>query len=258
MAKRFTRFVAMGDSTVEGLDDPDGEGGYRGWADRLAARIAREQGSLLYANLGVRGRTTRQIREEQLAPALAMRPDLVTLVSGTNDLLRPKFDSAGVAGDVEVMQRALIEIGATVVTFTLPDLREVMPFARLMGVRTEALNEALREVSARTGAIVLDLAREPVASDPRLWSGDRLHANSIGHARIADGFAYALGLHTDRSWADPFPPARPATLREKIAAEGAWVGQWLMPWMWRHLRGTSSGDGRVAKRPVMMEVTQDR
>ena len=34
----FRRFVAIGDSTTEGMDDPDGSGGYRGWADRLAER----------------------------------------------------------------------------------------------------------------------------------------------------------------------------------------------------------------------------
>ena len=37
---RFERYVALGDSSTEGLDDPDGRGGYRGWADRFAARVA--------------------------------------------------------------------------------------------------------------------------------------------------------------------------------------------------------------------------
>lgn len=46
----FERYVAIGDSTSEGLDDPDGQGGYRGWSNRLAERIAAQQGSLLYAN----------------------------------------------------------------------------------------------------------------------------------------------------------------------------------------------------------------
>ena len=76
----FARYVAIGDSSTEGLDDPDGRGGYRGWANRLAEALAAAQASpLLYANLGVRGRSTRQIRDEQLEPAAAMRPDLVTL-----------------------------------------------------------------------------------------------------------------------------------------------------------------------------------
>ena len=73
---RFSRYVAIGDSTTEGLEDPTADGlGYRGFADRLAARLAREQPALLYANLGIRGRKMRQIREEQLEPALALEPD---------------------------------------------------------------------------------------------------------------------------------------------------------------------------------------
>lgn len=252
MTRRFERYVAIGDSTTEGLDDPDGHGGYRGWADRLAERIAALQGSLLYANLAVRGRTTKQIRDEQLATAIAMRPDLATVVSGTNDVLRPRFDEDRIGAMVEEMQRALIDGGATVITFTLPDLREVMPFARLMGVRTEALNDVLRGACARSGALLLDLAKHPVAGDARLWSGDRLHANSQGHARIADALAYTLGLPgTDTSWFDPLPPAPPRSFAEKAAAEIAWGRKFLMPWMWRHLRGKSSGDGREPKRPVL-------
>jgi lysophospholipase L1-like esterase len=255
MTRRFERYVAIGDSTTEGLDDPDGHGGYRGWADRLAQRIASLQGSLLYANLAVRGRTTKQIRDEQLATAVAMKPDLSTVVSGTNDLLRRRFDAEGVASTVEEMQRALIGAGATVITWTLPDLRDVMPFARLMGVRTEALNDALRTACARSGALLLDLASHPVAGDPRLWSSDRLHANSAGHARVADALAYTLGLpDTDLSWSEPLPPAPPKTLKEKVAAEVAWGLEFLMPWMWRHLRGRSSGDGREAKRPRLTPV----
>lgn len=254
MTRRFERYVAIGDSTTEGLDDPDGKGGFRGWADRFAQRIAEGQGSLLYANLGVRGRTTREIRDQQLAIAVSMRPDLSTVVSGTNDLLRPRFDADSVAADVEEMQRALIGVGATVITWTLPDLSEVMPFARLMGVRTEALNVALRRACSRTGALLLDLAALPVAGDPRLWSHDRLHANSIGHARIAEALAYTVGLSSDLSWAAPLPPAPPRSLFGFVAAEVRWGSRFLLPWMWRHLRGKSSGDGRVAKRPALTPV----
>ena len=55
--REFTRYVAIGDSSTEGLDDPDGTGGYHGWANRLAARVAAARKSpLLYANLAIRGR----------------------------------------------------------------------------------------------------------------------------------------------------------------------------------------------------------
>jgi lysophospholipase L1-like esterase len=255
VTRRFERYVAIGDSTSEGLDDPDGHGGYRGWANRLAERIAAEQGSLLYANLAIRGRTTRQIREEQLAPALAMKPDLATVSAGTNDVLRRHFDPRVFATDLEAMLGALVNQGAPTLIFTLPDLRGIMPIAKILGERVLVLNDAIRESCARTGAILCDLARHPVASDPRLWSDDRLHANSIGHARIADALAYHLGLPgTDSSWAEPLP-ARPANTIAGIArAELAWVRIHLLPWIWRHLHGRSSGDGRNAKRPELTPI----
>src|SRR4030095_11120467 len=116
---RFERYVAIGDSSTEGIDDPAGRGAYRGWSQRLAERLATVQGGLLYANLAIRGRTTRRIRDEQLAPALAMRPDLATMFSGTNDVVAPRFDLGSVAADMEHMLHMLVEGGATVLTFTL-------------------------------------------------------------------------------------------------------------------------------------------
>src|SRR5262245_51867062 len=97
MPRHFARYVAIGDSSTEGLDDPDGRGGYRGWANRLADLVAAAQPApLLYANLGVRGFSTARIRAEQLDRAVAMRPDLVTLFSGTNDVVQWRFDAAAV------------------------------------------------------------------------------------------------------------------------------------------------------------------
>lgn len=250
--KRYERYVAIGDSTSEGLDDPDGRGGYRGWANRLAERIATQQGSLLYANLALRGRKTRHIRDEQLPLALAMKPDLATVVAGTNDVLGPRFDAHPFRDDLHAMQKALVDQGAAVLTFTLPDLTPVMPFARILGDRVHRLNEAIRDACASSGAMLCDLAAYSVASDPRLWSDDRLHANSLGHARIADALAYHLGLPgTDRAWTEPLP-ARPApTFMDGVRAEVAWGRNHLLPWILRHMRGISSGDGRTCKRPEL-------
>jgi lysophospholipase L1-like esterase len=236
--RRFECYVALGDSSTEGLDDPDENGGYRGWSRRLAERIVEAQGSLAYTNLGVRGLTTRQIRERQLAPALELRPDLATVFSGTNDVIaRRRFDVAAVSRDMEAMQRALIASGATVLTFTLPDLTPVMPLARLIAHRIRALNQALRAVSAGTGAILLDFAAYPVGSDPRIWSPDRIHANAAGHQRIADALAHALELAgTDDSWGRPLPALANKSPWEWLGAELTWTRRYLLPWIGQSLR----------------------
>lgn len=252
MVIRYHRYVALGDSSTEGLDDPDGKGGYRGWADRLAERIVAVQGPLQYANLGVRGLHTRQIRDRQLEAALAMRPDLATLFTGTNDAVSRRFDPSSVEADLCQMQRALISQGARVVSFTLPDLADVIPLGRWLSRRVHALNDAIRRASHQSGAVLVDFAAHPVAADVRLWSDDRFHANALGHTLISHALAHAIGVPgADDSWQRPFGDQSPPANSNGTAA---WMVRHLIPWMWRHARGRSSGDGRVAKRPALETI----
>ena len=256
--RSFERYVAIGDSSTEGLDDPSGDGSFRGWANRLAEHLARvqaSQGGLLYANLGVRGRKTRQIRDQQLTCALAMRPDLVTLFSGTNDVVSRSFDLSAVAADLEEMMAAVRATGAVLLTFTMPDLVPVMPLARRLGPRLAALNAAIRSAATRTDALLVDFAAHPVASDPRLWSPDRLHANALGHARIAAALAHALEIpDADEDWRLPLSPAAPRSAARRLRDELVWGRDYLLPWLLRHSLGRSSGDRRQPKRPVLAPV----
>jgi lysophospholipase L1-like esterase len=251
---RFSRYVAIGDSTTEGLEDPTPDGlGYRGFADRLAVRLAREQPGLLYANLGIRGRKIRQIREEQLEPALALEPDLVSIVGGLNDILRPRIDFDRVVGDLEHMVSAFAARGATVLGVTFPDAARIMPAARAARPRISAYNRAIREIAGRHGMLVADLERHGVV-DRRLFAVDRLHANSAGHARIAAAMARVLGLEPDEDpWA-PLPLADPIPRATALTTELAWMSRHMAPWIMRRIRGRSSGDGLEPKRPSLAPI----
>ena len=127
----YRRFVALGDSTTEGLVDPLPDGsGFRGWADRLAETLAVLEPDLRYANLAVRCKLARQVRAEQLDAALALEPDLASLLSGLNDMLRRTVDVGAVAGELDFMVGALRDVGADVLMFTLPDPVPINPLAR--------------------------------------------------------------------------------------------------------------------------------
>lgn len=255
--RTFTRFVALGDSTTEGVGDPYPDGRERGWADRLAVRLATVDPRAHYANLAIRGRLIGRIREEQLEPALALRPDLASVIGGLNDVIRPSFELATVLGHMEAMQQRLLDAGATVVTITFPDLSAFAPVARLVRERFLAYNEGLRAVATRTGAVLVDLGRLPAAQDARLWCDDRLHPNPDGHQRITDAVAATLGLpDSDDRWRAALPPAAPASLPARALAEARWAGAFLAPWIGRRVTGRSSGDGRSAKRPEMLPVLQ--
>jgi lysophospholipase L1-like esterase len=251
----YSRYVALGDSQTEGIGDGDEIRGYRGWADRLAARLAEHNPELRYANLAVRGKLAAEVHAEQLAPALALEPDLATVVAGLNDLLRPRVDVAAVVGHLEAMFAALTGAGATVATVTFPNLGKITPLARPLLPRVIAFNAAIRAAAARHEVRVVDAFPVEVTTDARIWSADRIHATPRGHALIADSMAHVLELpDSDDSWTHALPALpRPGALRT-VATELRWIASFAGPWVARRIRGVSSGTGRVAKRPDLGPV----
>ncbi|MER5424028.1 SGNH/GDSL hydrolase family protein [Streptosporangium roseum] len=258
-ARTFTRYVALGDSQTEGLGDGDEIRGYRGLADRFAEHLATAGSDVHYANLSVRGRLAAQVHAEQLAPALRLRPDLATVIAGMNDLIRPSFDAAAVAASLEEMFAALTASGTHVLTVTFPDIAKIAPLARPLLPRVLALNERIREAAARNDVTVIDTFPLAFATDARMWSVDRLHASPLGHARIAAAFAHALGLPgSDDTWSAPLAPVAPRGRLRNAGTEVRWVAGFAGPWIYRRMRGRSSGDGRSAKRPDLTPVLLSR
>ncbi|TDC91326.1 SGNH/GDSL hydrolase family protein [Saccharopolyspora aridisoli] len=251
----YARYVAIGDSQTEGVGDGDDERGLRGWADRLAERIAGLDPDFRYANLAVRGRLIGEVRAQQLGPALELEPDLATVVAGLNDVLRSEYDGDAVAAQLEEMIGALSGSGAHVATVTYPDIGEIAPIARRWQPRLTEFNARVREIAAKHGATVVEADRYPVCADRRIWSHDRLHLNPAGHALLADGFAHALALPgSDDSWSHPLPERRAPGISRMVAGEVRWAVAFLAPWLWRRIAGRSSGDGRTAKRPQLLPM----
>lgn len=251
----FERYVAIGDSTTEGLDDRVVGGRHLGWADRLATRLADINPGLLYANLAIRGRKIPQIRSEQLEPALALEPDLLSVIGGVNDILRPSVEIEEIAGDLEAIAAAGREAGATVLMATYPDLSQTISLgSSRFGPRITGYNALVRAIAERQSAVLIDLENGDV-SHPHLWAVDRLHASELGHERIADVAAEALGMHEiPADWIDQLPVPRYRSRPVRIAGDVVWFGRYLAPWIGRRIRGTSSGDGIVPKRPSLEPV----
>ncbi|MFD0275463.1 SGNH/GDSL hydrolase family protein [Kitasatospora sp. NPDC127111] len=229
-------------------------GHYRGWADRVADRLAAERpaGGFRYANLAVRGKLIGQIHDEQLAPAAAMGAELVTLAGGLNDVLRPRCDIARVEDLLGRSATALRATGATVVMFTSTD-----PTRRLGG-STRLLPAILRmkafvhELGRDPGIAVVDLFSAPCFDDRRLWAEDRLHLSPEGHRRVAEAVLEALGRPASFDWRAPLPTAAPPGRAAKLAADARWARTHLGPWIGRRLTGRSSGDGRPPKRAELL------
>lgn len=245
---RWRRYVALGDSLTEGLCDssrmPMGE--YRGWADRLAdllARSRRDPGELLqYANLAVRSRRVRDITAVQVPQALALAPDLVSILIGANDLVGPRVDPVLLAGEVGEAVRALRARGADVLLVTpfLPRRRAARIFSR----RFARFAGELRQVAVDTGAMLLDLDAHPRIGDLEFWADDRVHLRSRGHRFLAYRAAEALGV-PDAEALGELDAALHAEDDPPLA--GTWLRRDVLPWVWRRVRGRTAGDGISAK-----------
>jgi lysophospholipase L1-like esterase len=250
----FRSFVALGDSFTEGMSDLLPDGSYRGWADLLAARLAALPrtggGDFRYANLAVRGKLIAQIVDDQVDAAAAMGADLVTLVGGLNDVLRPGCDVEAVCGRLEDAVRRLAPSCGRLVLMRSPARRG--PVATRVRPRMEQLFGFVDDHAARHGAVVVDLYRADVLADPRMWGDDRLHLTAEGHERVAEAVWQALGLPPEADWTAPLPPAVRPGWAARRTADLRFTRRHLLPWIGRRLTGRSSGDGRPAKRPQLL------
>ena len=244
----YSSYVALGDSFTEGLDDPDPAGGYRGWADRLAAHLAGADGDLRYANLAVRGRLLRQVVAEQVPRAIELRPELISFSAGGNDLLRPRTDPDALADVMEDATRRLRETGADVVMFTSFDTRGVPVLRRVRG-KLAMYNLHVRSIADRYDCRLVDLWSMRLLLDPRAWAPDRLHLSPEGHRRVALAIAEILGVPATGDWREPWPVAPPVGWLSSRRSDLEWARTYFLPWIQRRLRGRSSGDEVTAKRP---------
>lgn len=249
------RYVALGDSLTEGLSDSSrqADGEYRGWAERLAELLAHSgarRHPLMYANLAVRSRCIADVLDHQLPRALELRADLVSVLVGCNDLVKPGANPERLAARLGEGIARLRESGAEVLVVTpfAPHRRYLAP----LHDRIRRFNAVLAEYAANTGATLLDFASDPAIADARSWGEDRVHLSSQGHRQLSYRAAAALGvpaadalgeldiaLHETEEW---IPTSR-------------WLWTHVRPWAGRRLLGRTAGDGLVAKHHDLVAVS---
>lgn len=253
---KFNRFIVCGDSFSEGMTDEIVNGKFRGWADRVADGLAAGNPEFQYANLAIRGKLLPQVIEDQLPVALSLitgRETLVSFHAGANDALRVGYDAELAIARYKEAVRQLAAAGATVLLFTvLEDTGSKGKRAEIWKSRFAKFNEGVRDVGAEVGAIVSDANGLEFFKDQRFLAFDRLHLNSDGHYRVGEAVLQSLGYPFNSDWMEPLPPAkpRPALVRGLITT--AWFITFALPWIWRRLRGKSSGDNRSAKYPTLI------
>ncbi|MEY2798537.1 MAG: hypothetical protein RIS22_803 [Actinomycetota bacterium] len=247
----YTRFIALGDSFTEGMQDEKVNNQYRGWADRVAEALASQTPGFTYLNLAVRGKLVGQVIDDQIPAALRWIEGPSTLVSfhaGANDLLRPSYDPNVVLPRYREAIKVLAATGCQLMVFTA--IERVAKSGKMQALweeRFSAFNKNVREMAAQYNAIVLEATNDPDIGSRRFLDKDRLHLNPAGHYRVAQGVLQKIGGPHDPHWREDLPPLPQRSFFAKVYDDVRWVLTFLIPWMSRRIRGVSSGDGRSPK-----------
>jgi lysophospholipase L1-like esterase len=250
---KYTRLIVCGDSYSEGMIDEKVNGKYRGWADRVADGLGRENPNFTYANLAIRGKLLQQVIDDQLPVALSYVTGPETLLSfhaGANDAIRPNYDAALARARYQEAVRKAAASGATIMLFTvLEETGNKGRTARFWKERFSAFNAMVREVGAEVGAIINDGNTGTLFQDNRFLAFDRLHINQDAHFRVGEAILENLGYAFDASWKIPLPPMSKIYKIKRKVVTPLWFFSFVIPWVIRRLRGKSSGDGRTFKYP---------
>lgn len=244
------RYVAIGDSFTEGVGDELPDGRARGWADLVAQGWAQSSGEAVqYANFAIRGKLVWPIVEQQLEPALALRPTHLSFNGGGNDMLRPRTSVSRIVEAFTHVLRRCDEEGVRLIVLSGANPSAQLPLSRVIQRRGDLLSAAVSNKLADRDDVVRAFNwPDRELSRPPYWSEDRLHMNARGHHRVAARVLTALGQEPDPAWWSL--PELPAALTRGAAYYREHVG----PWVRRRLTGTSSGDGRAPKHPDWFEV----
>lgn len=178
-------YVVLGDSTGAGQGAPY----ERGIAVETARHLA-DSRAVSLVNLTVSGAQMSDVVDDQLEAATALRPDVVLLAAGANDVIGLTSTStvARELGEIVDGLRAANPDVAIVVTGA-PDMgsppRIPQPLRTLAGWRTDQVNSAIEEVVEErqlTLAPIAERTGERFREDSHLFADDGFHPNARGYA----------------------------------------------------------------------------
>lgn len=199
----WQKYIAFGDSVTAGVGDPVDRVEMQSWTDWVAESLRVVNPALIYLNKGQAGSTASHVLREQLPEVRAAKPDLVSITVGANDVRSSKWQVESFSRDLVEILQPFSGLGTTIIMMTYPDLRPAIvksgteiPMSLILHFqRLEAVNAAIREVSQRFNACLLDFERFAPAQNPAHISSDLVHPNALGHKYTANA---ALDILAER------------------------------------------------------------
>lgn len=244
--------MAIGDSNSEGLGDNGFDlkspvpASHCGWTDRLAtllAHSARDNGhDFFYANLALRGSKLRTIMTTQLRDALQLKPDLVTVMAGSNDLMTPRRKLPRLEADFRAGLNLLRAAGCKVVIVNTINPAHIGILSKLER-RSKRVSAVIDKIATEYRLPLVNLHDASDFKESRHWAADKVHFSESGHIMLANLAAGVIGLRYRIAEGGTSGSTRTSQWFATIQ----WIWLYVLPFLGRKIRGTNSGVGRRAK-----------
>ncbi|WP_042350797.1 SGNH/GDSL hydrolase family protein [Bacillus massiliigorillae] len=182
----WKNFVAIGDSFTEGIGDEVEGVELKSWAEQFSQLF---EPALSLTNLAKRGLIAKEIRSLQLEKAVALQPDLVSIIAGANDILKGRWNPEEYREEMRLMVSTLSENGAAIIIANQPDFSTRLPISdeQKQVVKKQVLkaNEIIDSICKDYEVFLMDFWSHPFSNDLTLISKDLVHPNSKGYREIA-------------------------------------------------------------------------
>lgn len=180
--KQTIRYVALGDSLTEGVGTSDYQNSY---PSLLAQRLS-AQTNVELINLSRAGDTSTDVATNQLPQALAVKPEIVTVLIGINDIHNLKSLAEFKANYTQIVA-ALKKNGARVYTLSIPYLGSgkivYFPYNFLLNLRTKQFNSVIKKISTDLRVSYIDLYS--LEKSANFYATDEFHPTDYGYQQWA-------------------------------------------------------------------------
>lgn len=183
-------YVALGDSTVEGIGSSHSS---KSFPALVFKKIKEDKKEASYFNLGKKGARVRDVIETQLAKAVSLKPDLITISVGANDLRRRTKLKQFEKDYYHLIKTLREKTKAKIIISNIPDV-SLLPslsifvkyFAKFIIRR---LNKIIGKYAKEFNCILVDLYEESRIYSKKykdLISKDGLHPSDKGYVLWAE------------------------------------------------------------------------
>lgn len=181
-----TIYVSLGDSLTAGAGTTQNNESY---PYLIAEKLAGDNQKIMFKNFSYPGAKSQDLINDLLEPAIAAKPDIVTLLIGVNDIHNHISEDRFTRNYIYILERLSKETKAKIYIINIPFIGSntaiLPPLDRYFDNQTKKFNSIIKNLSANYHVKYIDLYSPSwylLRKDGPIYSSDSFHPSAAGYA----------------------------------------------------------------------------